>query len=332
MATMKAVALDASQGLVDVEVEKPSPLGRDVLVRVHAVAVNPVDTIQRPAEGSAPPRILGWDVAGTVEAVGEACTLFQPGDEVFYAGSIVRPGGDSEYHLVDERIVGRKPKRLNFAEAAALPLTTLTAWEGLFEHLGVAKSGMQGEPILIVGAAGGVGSIATQLARRAGLTVIGTASRPESREWALAHGAQHVVDHTKPFQPQLEALGLKEVDYVFCLNVVHSNWENMLSVLRPKGKLCTILPPMEPLNFRPMADKSITWAIEAMFTRSKYQTPDMEEQHRILCELADWVDAGEIQTTMTERLSPICARNLEAAFAKIRSRRTIGKIVLEGFA
>ncbi|WP_067932416.1 zinc-binding alcohol dehydrogenase family protein [Alicyclobacillus kakegawensis] len=332
MAKMKAVALDPNQNLVDIEVEKPEPTGRDLLVRVRAVAVNPVDTKQPPADPSAPPRILGWDAAGTVEAVGSECTLFRPGDDVYYAGSIVRNGANSEYHLVDERIVGRKPRTLDFAEAAALPLTSLTAWEGLFERLGVAKTGMQGAPILIVGAAGGVGSIATQLARRAGLTVIGTASRPESREWALAHGVHHVVDHTQPFATQLQALGIPQVDYVFCLNEVHSNWENMLSVLRPMGRICTILPPMEPLNFRPMADKSITWSIEAMFARSKHQTPDMEEQHRILCELADWVDAGQIQTTLSERLSPISAANLAAAFAKIRSRRTIGKIALEGFA
>lgn len=228
--------------------------------------------------------------------------------------------------------MGRKPKLLSFAEAAALPLTSLTAWEGLFERLQIPKSGMQDKTILIVGAAGGVGSIATQLANNTGMTVIGTASRTESREWALAHGAHYVVDHAESFQPQLEALGIHCVDYVFCLNEDHTQWENMLSVLKPMGKICTILPPMGPINFIPMADKSITWAIEAMFTRSKHQTVDMEEQHNLPCELANWIDEGKIHTTIAERMAPINAVNLETAFTRLKSKRTIGKIVLEGFA
>ncbi|GMA51356.1 NADPH:quinone reductase [Alicyclobacillus contaminans] len=330
MDMMKAVAV-VKDGLADVKVPRPQPGERDLLVRVQAVAVNPVDTIQQPAETGQAPRVIGWDVAGVVEEVGPKCTLFRPGDEVYYAGDITRPGGFSEYHVVDERIVGRKPKTLSFAEAAALPLTSLTAWEGLFEHLGISKQGMAGERVLIVGAAGGVGSIATQLANRAGLTVIGTASRPESRDWVLAHGAHHVVVHGQAFEPQLSELGLYPVDYVFCLNEVHTQWDNMLSALRPKGRICTILPPREPLNFRPMADKSVTWSIEAMFTRAKYRTPDMDAQHRALSQLANWIDAGEIRTTLAERRSPICAAQVNIAFAKLRSRRTIGKIVLEGF-
>jgi zinc-binding alcohol dehydrogenase family protein len=293
--------------------------------------VNPVDTIQQPANDGDEPRILGWDAAGVVVETGSACSLFQPGDEVYYAGDIMRPGANAEFHLVDERLVGRKPKTLSFAEAAALPLTSLTAWEGLFEHLGAAKDGNDGKTVFIVGAAGGVGSIAVQLARHAGLTVIGTASRPESQGWVKQHGAHHVITHTAPFAEQLQAIGFPAVDAVFCLNQVAPHWENMLKVLRPMGKICTILPPLEPLNFRLMADKAITWSIEAMFTRAKYQTPDMIEQHNILCELADWIDAGHIRSTMTERLSPINSQNLQAAYEKIRSRRTIGKIVLEGF-
>ncbi len=331
MTTMKAVGLHYTGDLVNFETYKPEPSGRDLLVQVRAVAVNPVDTIQRPGGPCDLPRILGWDVAGTVVETGSDCSLFKPGDDVYYAGDITRPGGNAEYHLVDERLVGHKPKTLSFAEAAALPLTSLTAWEGLFERLGAHKQGNQGETILIVGAAGGVGSIATQLARHAGLTVIGTASRPESQQWVNDHGAHHVVTHAEPFPRQLKEIGIESVDHVFCLNQVAPNWDNMLSVLKPMGRICTILPPLEPLNFRMMADKAITWSIEAMFARSKYQTPDMVEQHNILCELADWVDHGWIQTTVNERLSPINSENLNLAFTKLQSRRTIGKIVLEDF-
>jgi NADPH2:quinone reductase len=329
VAVMKAVVLEPSGRLVDAELQRPEPAGRDLLVRVHAVAVNPVDTKQRAQNG---PRVLGFDVAGVVEAVGPECRLFKPGDQVFYAGDITRPGGFSEYHLVDERIVGRKPASLDFAEAAALPLTTLTAWEGLFDRLGLREDNNGNAHILIVGAAGGVGSIAVQLARLAGLTVIGTASRPESAAWVRELGAQHVIDHSKPFRPQLEDLGIREVPYVFCLNLVDPNWDNMVDVLAPQGKLCTILPPMSMVNFRPLFDKSASWCTEFMFTRAMFQTPDMQRQHEILTRLAGLVDAGRVRTTLRERLSPICARTLEDAFARIRSSRTIGKIALTPFA
>lgn len=343
---MKAVALVEETGLADVAVERPTPGERDLLIRVHAVAANPVDMIQRAGEKGSPPRIIGWDVAGTVERVGPGCTLFKPGDDVYYAGDVTRAGGNSEYHVVDERIVGKKPSTLTFAEAAALPLTSLTAWEGLFEQLGIEKPtidmlnrdkqpggvpGNNGKTILIVGAAGGVGSIATQLANKAGLTVIGTASRSESRAWALAHGAHRVVAHGQPFLPQMKDIGVENVDYVFCLNEVHSQWENMISVLKPFGRICTILPPMGEMTFFSMADKSITWSIEAMFARSKHQTSDMIQQHKILSELADWVDIGAIRTTMNHHLSPINAKNVKDALGMLQSKRTIGKIVLEGF-
>ncbi|GGJ02541.1 oxidoreductase [Alicyclobacillus cellulosilyticus] len=326
--TMKAVVLEPSGRLADAVLPRPVPGPRDLLVRVQAVSVNPVDTKQQPGDA---PRVLGWDVAGVVEAVGPECRLFRPGDEVYYAGDITRPGGFSEYHVVDERIVGRKPKRLSFAEAAALPLTSLTAWEGMFERLGLDTDDNQGRPILIIGAAGGVGSIATQLARRAGLTVIGTASRPESRAWVLHHGAHHVIDHTKAFLPQLQALGFPAVDTIFCLNVVHPHWDAMMDALAPLGKVCTILPPFAPVDFRKLFDKSATWCTEAMFARPKHRF-DMEAQHRILTRLAEFVDKGEIRSTLREHFGLITAANLEKAFAQIQSGRTIGKLVLESFA
>lgn len=253
MMTMRAVALNPSGKLIDVELPRPAPTGKDLLVQVRAVSVNPVDTKQKADEGRL--RVLGWDVAGVVEEAGSDCTLFRPGDEVYYAGDITRPGGFSEYHLVDERLVGRKPQSLDFAQAAVLPLTSLTAWEGLFHRLGVKADHDEPKAVLIVGAAGGVGSIATQLARWAGLTVIGTASRPESTAWVQHLGADHVVNHFEPFLPQFEALGLAGVEYVFCLNEVDSNWDNMMDVLAPQGKLCTILPPMSPVNMRPSLTK-----------------------------------------------------------------------------
>lgn len=329
-ATMRAIALQPSGRLAEVELPKPVPAGRDLLVQVRAVSVNPVDTKQKAKEGQL--RVLGWDVAGVVEATGPDCTLFRPGDEVYYAGDITRPGGFSEFHLVDERLAGRKPKSLDFAQAAALPLTSLTAWEGLFHRMGLKVQGNEPKTVLIIGAAGGVGSIAVQLARRAGLTVIGTASRPESSAWVQRYGAHHVINHFEPFLPQVQALGFASVEYVFCLNVVDDNWDNMMDVLAPQGKLCTILPPASPLNLRPLFDKCLTWCMEGMFTRPRYRTPDMDEHHRILTQLADLVDAGEIRTTLNRRMSPISAANLEEAFAELRSGRVIGKIVLESFA
>jgi NADPH2:quinone reductase len=333
MATMRAIVLEPTGRLSDAELPKPEPAGRDLLVKVQAVAVNPVDTKQRIESGT---RVLGFDVAGVVEETGPECQLFRPGDEVYYAGDITRPGGFSEYHVVDERIVGRKPASLSFVEAAVLPLTGLTAWEGLFDRMGLPEPGAgtgcaAGVLILVVGAAGGVGSMAVQLAKLAGLTVIGTASRPESSAWVRELGADGVIDHTQPFRTQLEALGIREVPYVFCLNAVDPNWDAMIDVLAPQGKLCTILPPMGTVAFRPLFNKSVAWFTELMFTRSTFQTPDMQRQHDILTRLAALVDAGQVRTTLRERLSPICARTLEEAFARLRSGRTIGKIGLEGF-
>ncbi|AIQ62369.1 Zinc-type alcohol dehydrogenase-like protein [compost metagenome] len=339
--TMKAVGLyqylDISnpESLIDVELEKPQPSGRDLLVRVHAVSVNPVDVKVRSPKSKTEqqPRVLGWDVAGVVEATGPDCTLFQPGDEVYYAGSIERPGGNSEYHLVDERIVGRKPSSLNFAEAAALPLTTLTAWEGLFDRLGISRSPEDntGKHLLVIGAAGGVGSIAIQLAKHAGLTVIGTASREESADWAKGLGADHIITHYEAFLPQLNAAGIPYADYIFCLNNTDQHWENMAEAVAPQGQICSIVETEGPLNLNLLMGKSAAFNWELMFTRARYQTPDMIKQHELLNETADLVDRGILRTTLTRRLAPINAATLREAHALVESGRTIGKVVLEGF-
>lgn len=324
-----------AESLIDLDIEKPTPGGHDLLVQVKAISVNPIDVKSRsPREQiEETPQILGWDVAGIVTQVGPECTLFQQGDEVYYAGSNIRPGGNSEFHLVDERLVGHKPQNLDFAQAAALPLTSLTALEGLFERLGISREPAtnKGKTILIIGAAGGVGSIATQLASFAGLTVIGTASRPASVQWTREHGAEYTINHTQAFVPQLKALGFPQVDYIFCLNSPNQHWENIVASIAPQGKICSILPVDASANLGPLFQKSVTLVWELMFTRSMLQTADMIEQHRHLETLTRLVEAGKIQTTLTELLEPINAANLRAAHAKIESGQTIGKIVLANF-
>ncbi|MDI4647755.1 zinc-binding alcohol dehydrogenase family protein [Cohnella hashimotonis] len=339
--TMKAVGLYKylpiadPESLIDVEIDKPMPTGRDLLVKVRAISVNPVDCKVRSPKSreESAPRVLGWDVAGVVEQVGPEAGLFRPGDEVYYAGSITRPGGNSEFHLVDERIVGTKPSSLSFAQAAALPLTTITAWESLYDRLGVARDRADnaGKAILIIGAAGGVGSIATQLAKLAGLTVIGTASRPASADWARELGADYVIDHFQAFLPQLKAVGFDQVDYILCLNSTEKHWANMAEAIAPQGKICSIVETDEPLNLTLLKNKSATFAWELMFTRSTYHTADMIEQHRLLDEVARLVDAGAIRTTSSETLAPINADNLRKAHAMLETGRTVGKVVLEGF-
>ena len=337
---MKAVGLyrylpvDNPESLVDVQVGRPTPTGRDLLVRIEAVSVNPVDVKARsPKDGvEEAAKVLGYDAAGVVEEVGEGCGLFVPGDEVYYAGSIARPGSNSEYHLVDERIVGGKPKTLGFAEAAALALTGITAWEALFERLGVGRDGSDGgRAILVIGGAGGVGSVAIQLAKNAGLTVIATASRKESAAWCRELGADHVVDHHEPLPGQLGVLGFGGVDYVLCCNSTDGHWEGMAEAIRPQGKICSIVEAQKPLDLSPLVQKSATFAYEWMFTKAVFQTEDMASQHELLGELAGLVDAGEVRTTMTEKLGPINAENLRTAHAKVETGGMIGKVVLEGF-
>lgn len=321
--------------LQDVELAQPVALGHDLLVKIEAISVNPVDTkvrgAQAPAEAT--PRVLGWDAAGTVVAVGPDVTLFKVGDPVFYAGSITRAGAYSEFHLVDERIAGRKPASLDFSHAAALPLTSITAWEALFERLAVRRDGSDaGKRVLIIGGAGGVGSIAIQLARQqAGLRVIATASRAESAAWCRDLGADHVIDHNGDMAAQLQALDIASVDYVLCLNDTDQHFDAIAQVIAPQGKVCSIVGNTAPLAMDKLFVKSVTFVWEMMFTRAMFGTADMVEQHRLLNEVSALIDAGKLKTTLGEVYGKINAANLRRAHAALESHRTIGKIVLAGF-
>ncbi len=337
---MKAVAyrtslpIDHADALLDITLPQPRAEGRDLLVEVMAVSVNPVDIKIRKNRAPAPdaPQVLGWDAAGVVRAVGPDATLFQPGDRVWYAGAIDRAGTNSEFHLVDERIVGHMPASLDFGAAAALPLTAITAWELLFERLQVARGAdAQGKSLLVVGAAGGVGSILVQLARQlTGLTVIGTASRPETADWVRQLGAHHVIDHGKPLSEEIARLGLPPVDYVASLTQTDAHFAQIVELIAPQGKLGLIDDPAE-LDVRLLKTKSISLHWELMFTRSLFQTADMHKQHELLDEVARLVDAGVLKSTLAERFGKIDAANLKRAHALVESNRARGKIVLEGF-
>lgn len=323
--------LQDPQSLYDADLPKPSPGARDLLVEVKAIAVNPVDTKIRASRGGDQPQVLGWDAVGIVREVGEQVTLFQPGDEVFYAGAIDRPGCYSEFHLVDERIVGRKPSSLDAASAAALPLTSITAWELLFDRLRLEENGGQGQHLLIIGAAGGVGSVLVQLARQlTGLTVIATASRAQTQAWVKDLGAHLVIDHTAPLAAQLSAHGIEAVDHVISLTHTDTYLEQLIEVLRPQGQLALIDDPAQ-LDVVPLKRKSLSLHWELMFTRSLYQTPDMIKQHQLLTRISQMVDSGVLKTTLGEHFGTINASNLKRAHAVIESGKARGKIVLEGF-
>ena len=336
---MKAIAyyqnlpIDQPEALLDVELPVPQPGPRDLLVEVHAISVNPVDTkIRRnvaPEAGQA--KVLGWDVAGVVRAVGSEVKQFRPGDKVFYAGAIDRAGGNSELHLVDERIVGRMPGSLDFARAAALPLTAITAWELLFERLQVREGQGDGQNLLVMGAAGGVGSILLQLARKlTNLTVIGSASRPETRAWVTELGAHHVIDHSQPLLPQLQALGIEQVDMVASLTHTDLHFDALVEALRPQGRLALIDDPAQ-LDVIKLKRKSLSLHWEFMYTRSLFQTGDMVEQHHLLNRVAQLIDDGVLRTTLGEHFGSINASNLRKAHSLLESGRAKGKIVLEGF-
>lgn len=328
---IESLPITEEKSLFDFETAKPSPGPRDLLVNVKAISVNPVDTKVRMRRQGTPdaPVILGWDATGVVEAVGADVTFFKPGDEVFYAGTLMRPGTNAEYHLVDERIVGLKPKSLGFADAAALPLTAVTAWEALFDRLEVPKTGSG--KLLIIGAAGGVGSLAVQFARQlTDLTVIGTASRPESAKWVTELGAHAVIDHSKPLSEELARAGLGEVDYAFSLTNTDQHWAEIVKAMRPQGKIALIDDP-KTLDALPLKGKSLSLHWELMFTRSMFETPDMDAQHRMLNEVSKLVDAGTVKTTIGANFGTINAANLKRAHAALESGKSIGKVVLEGF-
>jgi NADPH:quinone reductase len=340
-AKMMAVGYAASlpisddRSLFEFETPLPRPEGRDLLVNVKAVSVNPVDVkVRMRKQGSeSNPVILGWDAAGIVEAAGSGCEIFRPGDRVYYAGNVNRPGSDAQFNLVDERIVGRAPKSLGFAEAAALPLTTLTAWELMFDRIGVKRGeGADRRSMLVVGGAGGVGSIAIQLARKlTSLTIVATASRPDTRAWVEKMGTHHIIDHTKPFAPQLKALGLPSVDIVLSLTGTVKNAAQITEVIAPQGRLGLIegMDSIKAFDTAALWPKCVSFHPELMFTRSTYATPDMIEQHRLLSEVADLVDKGVVRTTMTANFGRLDAANLKRAHAQLESGTTIGKVVLE---
>lgn len=322
------------QALQDIELPEPVAGPRDLLVEVKAISVNPVDTKVRqnaqPDAGTA--KVLGWDVAGVVKAVGSDVSLFKVGDKVFYAGSIARPGANSERHVVDERIVGHMPNSLSFADAAALPLTAITAWELLFERLGIAQGKTDlHQRLLIVGAAGGVGSILTQLARQlTGLKVIGSASRPETQAWVRELGAHAIVDHRQPLNEALKQAGIDAVTHVASLTQTDQHLSQLVEALAPQGKLALIDDP-KTLDITLLKRKSLSLHWEFMYTRSLFETPDMIEQHHLLNRVAELIDAGTLRTTVGEHFGTINASNLRRAHALLESGKSKGKIVLEGF-
>ncbi|PZP29954.1 MAG: zinc-binding alcohol dehydrogenase family protein [Roseateles depolymerans] len=330
----QALPINDPASLVDLELPAPTPGPRDLLVRVAAVSVNPVDTKVRksrqPQAGQ--PEVLGWDAVGTVEGLGAEVQGFAVGDRVYYAGAINRPGANAELHLVDHRIAARAPTRLSDAEAAALPLTAITAWELLFDRLGVAEGGGEGQHLLIIGAAGGVGSILVQLARQlTRLNIIGTASRPETQAWVKEQSAHVVIDHTQPLRAQLAAAGVPEVEYIVSLNQTDAHWAGIVECAAPQGRIALIDDPAQPLDVMALKRKSLSLHWELMFTRSLFGTADIAEQGRLLARVAALADEGHVRTTVTRQLSPINAAQLRIAHAEIESGRMRGKLVLTGF-
>ena len=338
--SMKAVGVKAylpitdENSLLDFQLPVPQPGEHDLLVKVEAVSVNPVDTKVRSPKAKIEEngRVLGWDAAGTVVAVGDKVSIYKIGDKVFYAGDITRPGSNSEFQLVDERIVGRKPDRLSFAEAAALPLTGITASEALFDRLKLSVDTAAGKTLLIIGGAGGVGSIAIQLARQIpGLKIMATASRPESADWCRKLGAGEVVNHNNDLVAQVRERNIQYIDYIFCLNTTARHWKAMSELIIPQGTICSIVEPEAEIDLGLLKSKSASFVWESMFTRTLFKTHDMDRQGDFLNKIANLVDAGKIKTSLSKTLSPINAKNLRAAHSDIETGKTIGKIVLEAW-
>ena len=332
----QSLAISEPASLLDIELATPVAAGHDILVRVAAVSVNPVDTKIRkrvtPTAGEY--KVLGWDAAGEVVAVGEQVSRFAPGDRVYYAGALQRQGSNAEYQLVDERIVGKMPANLSFEQAAALPLTALTAWELLFDRLELATPSLKHpKPVLLVtGAAGGVGSILVQLARQlTTVTIVATASRPESQQWVQELGAHYVVNHNQPLIPQLQQLGIQAVSHVASLTQTDQHYAELVQLLAPQGKLALIDDPVGGLDIMPLKQKSISLHWEFMFTRSLFSTPDLLTQHQILTDLSRLIEQGQIKTTLKQSFGKINAENLKQAHALLESGKAIGKIVLAGF-
>ncbi|AYD00273.1 zinc-binding alcohol dehydrogenase family protein [Neorhizobium sp. NCHU2750] len=338
---MRAVGFNQNQpissetSLVDIDLPMPEAKGRDLLVEIKAVSVNPVDTKTRKNAvlEAGQYKVLGYDAAGIVTAVGPDVKLYKPGDEVFYAGAINRQGTNAEFHLVDERIVGKKPATLSFEQAAALPLTAITAYETLFHRMRVQdKVSGAWNAVLLIGGAGGVGSIAIQLLRElSDVTVIGTGSRPETQEWMRELGAHHVLDHSQPLAKQIAQMAIGAPGFVFSITETSQHIGDILELIAPQGRLGLIDDPKEPVDVRQFKRKALSIHWETMFVRPVFQTPDMIEQYKLLNHVSELVDQGKIRTTLSDVLGPINAENLKKAHALIEGGRTRGKLVLSGF-
>lgn len=330
--SIKAIAVDPKnlKQFIAIELPQPEVGENDLLVEVKAVSINPVDTkVHKGAikNGLDQPKVLGWDASGVVKSVGSKVSGFSAGDEVWYAGDITRSGSNASEQLIDYRIVSKKPSSLNWAEAAAMPLTALTAWEGLFEHLKIQEAGAD-KTLLIIGGAGGVGSLAIPFAaQRSDVKVIATASRPESAAWCKERGASLTVNY-KDLVGELEKQGIKQVDYIFCLNDTDGHWEAIGKLIAPLGKICTIVENEKPLDQNPLKLKSASLHWEFMFTRSMYKTPDIGEQGHILQQVAELVDAGKVATTLTETISGLTAESIQAAHDKVLDGHMQGKVVV----
>lgn len=328
----QSLPITDENSFIQFETAKPTPTGFEILVKISAISVNPVDfKIRQTAAKDTvldTPKIIGWDAVGTVEAVGDKTSRFKVGDEVYYAGDITRSGSNAEYQLVDERIVGRKPKSLTNAEAAAIPLTALTAWESLFDRIKVNPETDKGKTVLILAGAGGVGSIAIQIAKKvAGLTVIATASRPDSQEWCRQMGADFVVNHYH-LKEELEKIGHPQVDYILDFVDINAYWETAAEIIKPQGHIVSITGSNEPLNLNLLKVKSVSFSWELMYTRSMFNTDDIEQQHHILNKMADLLDDGTFQTTLTTTLEGFTVENLKKAHQLQESGKAIGKTVL----
>jgi len=335
---MKAIGFKTSlpieneESFIAFEAVKPVPGPNDLLVKIDAISVNPVDfkIRQSGAQNTVleTPKIIGWDAAGIVQAVGQDVTLFEVGDSVYYAGDLTKQGSNAEYQIIDEKIVGKKPKTLSVEEAAAIPLTALTAWEILFDRIRITAERDKGKSILIIGGAGGVGSIAIQLAKKiAGLTVIATASRPETVEWCKQQGADFVADHRDLITSVREA-GFEHVDFILDFVDTNAYWDTMVELIKPQGHIASITGSSEPVVLNKLKSKSVSFSWELMYTRSMYQTEDMIEQHNILNIVADLLDDGILKTTLNTTLNGFTAENLKKAHELLESGRTIGKIAI----
>ena len=336
---MKAIGFKQSLPISDVnsfiafETEKPTPSGFDLLVKIAAISVNPVDFKIRESAAKdtvlETPKIIGWDAVGTVEAVGDTTSKFKVGDQVYYAGDLTRSGSNAEYQLIDERIVGHKPKNLSIAEAAAIPLTGLTAYESLFDRIKVNPETDRGKTVLVLAGAGGVGSMAIQLAKKIGnLTVIATASRGDSVQWCKDLGADFVVNHHN-LKEELEKIGHSQVNYILDYVDLEGYWDTMAEIIKPQGHIVSITESSKPLNLNILKAKSVTFSWELMYTRSMFGTEDIERQHFILNTIADLLDAGTIKTTLTTTLEGFTVDNLKKAHQMQESGKTIGKTVIQ---